>query len=196
MELNKIDQSKKKLKRIFVTKLSLWYVYVLALFYFLNYKYARIFVNFQLMMTIFSKSFVSFSFEKWPKNINMFLLFCFIISFCYSAPAISQSLWLAGPGAPALCRINFFFFLFTQLFSIEAKIEKMAIHSHQYFCCWLLLILISETWDLRKSTKKKQWPMKLNIANVTQHADCCRQFNVEREEKMNFKIICYSVLCD
>ena len=87
----------------------------------------------------------------------MFLLFCFIISFCYSAPAISQSphwaasipgpIALAGwaPGAPALCRINFLFFFFTQLFSIEAKIEKMAIHSHQYFCCWLLLILISET---------------------------------------------------
>ena len=43
-------------------------------------------MNFQLMMTIFSKSFVSFSFEKWPKNINMFLLFCFIISFCQSQP--------------------------------------------------------------------------------------------------------------
>ena len=125
--------------------------------------------------------------------------FCFVSSFHFAIPlqpSANRFGWLAGPGAPALCRINFFFFLFTQLFSIEAKIEKMAIHSHQYFCCWLLLILISETWDLRKSTKKKQWPMKLNIANVTQHADCCRQFNVEREEKMNFKIICYSVLCD
>ena len=155
MELNKIDQSKKKLKRIFVTKLSLWYVYVLALFYFLNYKYARIFVNFQLMMTIFSKSFVSFSFEKWPKNINMFLLFCFIISFCYSAPAISQSLWLAGwARRPGPLQNQFFLFSFYSAIFYWSKNWKNGNSLTSVFL--LLAVADSDFWNLRLEKKHEK----------------------------------------
>ena len=128
--------------------------------------------------------------NKGSKNIDMFLLFGLFHHF--PLPLID----LAGSArrAPRPSPESIFCFLLSY-FLLKQKLKNGNSLTSVFL---LLAVADSDFWNLRlekKHEKKKQWPMKLNIANVTQHADCCRQLNVERE-KMNFNIICYSVLCD
>ena len=123
--------------------------------------------------------------------------FCFVSSFHFAIPlqpSANRFGWLGPAPRPSAESIFYFLFLLSY-FLLKQKLKKWQfthISISVVGCCWFWFLKL-ETWE--KARKKKQWPMKLNIANVTQHADCCRQLNVERE-KMNFNIICYSVLCD
>ena len=131
--------------------------------------------------------------------------FCFVSSFHFAIPLQPRVLWssshqpiaLAGwARRPGPLQNQFFIFYFYSAIFYWSKNWKNGNSLTSVFL--LLAVADSDFWNLRlekKHEKKKQWPMKLNTAKVTQHADCCRQLNVERE-KMNFNIICYSVLCD